>query len=116
MAYGIHQSRRQASQERYVPKQYAQHPEPFKALIDVVMLPWDFLAYPGRAMWFPYAIPFYVARIAVGPTETSANAEGRNCDEFVDWPLSTQVSPATFVYCLPPTWMTWSLLWSMAVA
>ena len=29
---------------RYVPKQYAQHPEPLKALIDVVMLPWDFLS------------------------------------------------------------------------
>ena len=37
--------------QRYVPKQYAQHPEPLKALIDVVMLPFDFLAYPGRRDW-----------------------------------------------------------------
>ena len=41
----------QAPQGRYVPKQYAQHPEPLKALIDVVMLPFDFLAYPGRRDW-----------------------------------------------------------------
>ena len=31
--------------------QYAQHPEPLKAIIDVVMLPFDFLAYPGRRDW-----------------------------------------------------------------
>ena len=30
-----------------LPKQYAQHPEPLKALIDVVMLPFDFLMLPG---------------------------------------------------------------------
>jgi hypothetical protein len=41
----------QASQGRYAPKQYAQHPEPLKALIDVVMLPWDFLSYPQRRGW-----------------------------------------------------------------
>jgi hypothetical protein len=41
----------QAPQGRYVPKQYAQLPEPLKALIDVVMLPFDFLAYPGRRDW-----------------------------------------------------------------
>jgi len=41
----------QAPQGRYAPKQYAQHPEPLKALIDVVMLPFDFLAYPGRRDW-----------------------------------------------------------------
>ena len=41
----------QAPQERYAPKQYAQHPEPLKALIDVVMLPFDFLSYPGRRDW-----------------------------------------------------------------
>ena len=41
----------QAPQGRYVPKQYAQHPEPLKALIDVVMLPFDFLSYPGRRDW-----------------------------------------------------------------
>jgi hypothetical protein len=35
----------------YVPKQYAQHPEPLKAIIDVVLLPLDFLAYPGRRDW-----------------------------------------------------------------
>jgi hypothetical protein len=28
-----------------------QPPEPFKALIDVVMLPFDFLSYPGRRDW-----------------------------------------------------------------
>ena len=41
----------QAPQGRYVPMQYAQHPEPLKAIIDVVMLPFDFLAYPGRRDW-----------------------------------------------------------------
>ena len=41
----------QAPQGRYVPKQYAQHSEPLKALIGVVMLPFDFLAYPGRRDW-----------------------------------------------------------------
>jgi hypothetical protein len=41
----------QAPQGRYVPKQYAQHPGPLKALIDVVILPFDFLAYPGRRDW-----------------------------------------------------------------
>jgi hypothetical protein len=38
--------------ERYAPQQYAQRsPEPFRALIDVVMLPFDFLSYPGRRDW-----------------------------------------------------------------
>ena len=41
----------QAPQGRYVAKQYAQHPEPLKALIDVVMLPFDFLSYPGGRGW-----------------------------------------------------------------
>ena len=31
--------------------QTQQPPEPFKALIDVVMLPFDFLSYPGRRDW-----------------------------------------------------------------
>jgi hypothetical protein len=36
----------------YAPQQYAQHPpEPFRALIDVVMLPFDFLSYPARRDW-----------------------------------------------------------------
>jgi hypothetical protein len=30
---------------------YAQPPEPFKALIEVVMLPFDFLSYPARRDW-----------------------------------------------------------------
>jgi hypothetical protein len=33
------------------PRPSAQKPEPFKALIDVVMLPFDFLTYPGRRDW-----------------------------------------------------------------
>jgi hypothetical protein len=38
--------------ERYAPQQYAQRsPEPFRALIGVVMLPFDFLSYPGRRDW-----------------------------------------------------------------
>jgi hypothetical protein len=41
----------QAPQGRYVAKQYVRHPEPFKALIDTVLLPFDFLSYPGRRDW-----------------------------------------------------------------
>jgi hypothetical protein len=33
------------------PAQTQQPPEPFKALIDLVMLPFDFLSYPGRRDW-----------------------------------------------------------------
>ena len=33
------------------PRPPAQKPEPFKALIDVVMLPFDFLSYPARRDW-----------------------------------------------------------------
>ena len=33
------------------PTQTQQPPEPFKALIDVVMLPFDFLSYPARRDW-----------------------------------------------------------------
>ena len=37
--------------QRNPPTQTQQPPEPFKALIDVVMLPFDFLSYPGRRDW-----------------------------------------------------------------
>ena len=37
--------------QRNLPTQTQQPPEPFKALIDVVMLPFDFLSYPGRRDW-----------------------------------------------------------------
>ena len=40
-----------APQRGYTPPQYAPKPEPLKAIIDVVMLPWDFLNYPGRRDW-----------------------------------------------------------------
>ena len=33
------------------PTQTRQPPEPFSALIDVVMLPFDFLSYPARRDW-----------------------------------------------------------------
>ena len=47
-------ARAEAAQRRegYARQQYAQRsPEPFRALIDVVMLPFDFLTYPGRRDW-----------------------------------------------------------------
>ena len=40
-----------APQRGHTPPQYAPKPEPLKAIVDVVMLPWDFLAYPGRRDW-----------------------------------------------------------------
>ena len=44
-------TRAEAPQRGYAPQQYAQQPEPLKALIDVVMLPFDFLSYPARRDW-----------------------------------------------------------------
>jgi hypothetical protein len=41
----------EAPKRRNLPTQTQQPPEPFKALIDVVMLPFDFLSYPGRRDW-----------------------------------------------------------------
>ena len=41
----------EAPKQRNLPTQTQQPPEPFKALIDVVMLPFDFLSYPGRRDW-----------------------------------------------------------------
>ena len=35
-------------QAGYAPPQYAQHPEPLKVIVDTLLLPWDFLNYPGR--------------------------------------------------------------------
>jgi hypothetical protein len=40
-----------APQRGYAPPQYAPKPEPLKAIVDVVILPWDFLAYPARRDW-----------------------------------------------------------------
>ena len=37
--------------QRNLPTQTQQPPEPFKALIDVVMLPFDFWSYPARRDW-----------------------------------------------------------------
>ena len=41
----------EAPKPRNLPTQTQQPAEPFKALIDVVMLPFDFLIYPGRRDW-----------------------------------------------------------------
>jgi hypothetical protein len=41
----------EAPKQRNLPTQTQHPPEPLKALIDVVMLPFDFLIYPGRRDW-----------------------------------------------------------------
>ena len=40
-----------AEKKRVAPHYYDRAPEPLQALIDMVMLPFDFFSYPGRRDW-----------------------------------------------------------------
>ena len=41
----------EAPKKRVGPHYYDRAPQPLQAFIDVVMLPFDFLSYPGRRDW-----------------------------------------------------------------
>ena len=40
-----------AEKKRVAPRYYDRAPQPLQAFIDTVMLPFDFLSYPGRRDW-----------------------------------------------------------------